>query len=426
MMKHLTTFLTTLVVCIVITACSDYTNTVYETDTNSDMVSYKVSPQEAETVLDNFLSCCGTRGVSDRHISGIYAIRSNSPKYTRATTENDLKAYDTNIDTLIYAINFKEDKGFALVAADKRTEPILAIIDEGNFSIDSLKGDRDADFLSFVGNAIDMEINDIKKYHDNTNTRTLVVPEGYNTAVVYPPLLHTKWGQGSTYGLYCPNGIAGCAVIATAQILSYYQTINHVDWTANGTSGGADLHWGQIISDCDKYNGSLTNTACLTSGNEIAQLNRYLGIALNAKYKSGETSVGESNAIDWLNKYGGVKASKLRDYDEQRIVAVVTMGRNLVYARGNASKNKVLGIQIGWNDGHAWVYDGAISATRNGKAITLMHCNWGWYGNKNGYYISRAFNTKTGATIYDSNDNQSGEKDYKDYKYHLQYSEISK
>ncbi len=55
-----------------------------------------------------------------------------------------------DIDTLMYAINFADNQGFALVAADKRTSPVLAIIDEGSFNVDSLSEDKDEGFLAFI------------------------------------------------------------------------------------------------------------------------------------------------------------------------------------------------------------------------------------------------------------------------------------
>lgn len=42
-------------------------------------------------------------------------------------------------DTLIYAINFTDDNGYVLVSANKATEPILAIIDNGSFQKEANK-----------------------------------------------------------------------------------------------------------------------------------------------------------------------------------------------------------------------------------------------------------------------------------------------
>ena len=105
------------------------------------------------------------------------------------------------------------------------------------------------------------------------------------------------------------------------------------------------------------------------------------------------------------------------------IVSAIKAG-NPVYARGNSGKKKVFGIRVGWKGGHAWIYDGAIIASKDGKSNTFVHCNWGWGGYKNGYYLSNAFDTKAGATMYDSSDTQTGNTS--NYKYNLEYSIITK
>ena len=59
------------------------------------------------------------------------------------------------------------------------------------------------------------------------------------------------------------------------------------------------------------------------------------------------------------------------------------------------------------------------------KTSTFIHCNWGWNGRNNGYYISKAFNTNAGAIIYDNaGDYQASGTS--NYKYHLQYSIINR
>ena len=298
----------------------------------------------------------------------------------------------------------------------------LAIIDEGSFCIDSLSENEDEGFLSFIDYAIKMEIQDIKNYIDLPQSRS-VETSGYKIISEYKPILHTKWTQQSVYGQYCPNGIAGCVVIATAQILSHYKTIGYVSWSHNGAMGASTLHWDKIISDCDNNNGKLIYSSCQTSANEVAHLVRFLGVALKADYKKNTTSVKSSRAIDWLNDKGGLNATSLKGYNEKSIISAIQSGYP-VYARGNSGKKKVLGIRVGWKGGHAWVYDGVINASKDGKSSNFIHCNWGWGGYKNGYYLSKVFNTNVGAIIYDSSDNQTGSSS--NYKYNLEYSIIKR
>jgi hypothetical protein len=151
---------------------------------------------------------------------------------------------------------------------------------------------------------------------------------------------------------------------------------------------------------------------------------RCLGIALGAEYKkTEETSAKTSKAVEWFNKWGGLNASSLKGYNENAILSAIKLGYP-VLARGYSGKKKVLGIRVGWKGGHAWVYDGAIVASKDGKSTNFVHCNWGWGGYKNGYYISNAFNANSGATIYDSQDVQNGSAS--NYKYNLEYSIVKR
>ena len=389
--------------------------------------SFKVSPDEAKSELCDFMSQLNASSSKTRsseqtqvEVDEVYPIRNGV--HTRTILSEGSCSYNVDIDTLMYAINFADKKGFALVAADKRTYPILAIVDEGSFCVDSLSESKDEGFLSFLDYAIKMEIKDIANYEEIPLTRA-VTTNGYTITSEYAPMLHTKWTQQSVYGKYCPNGIAGCVIIATAQILSHYKTIGHVNWSYNGTMGSSDLHWDKIISDCDNNNGKLIYSSCATSANEIAHLMRYLGIALGADYNKNSTSAKSSKAVDWFNKWGNLRASSLKGYNENAILSAIKSGYP-VLARGNSGKKKILGIRVGWKGGHAWVYDGALVASKDGKSANFVHCNWGWGGYKNGYYISKAFNANAGATIYDPSDNQTGTAS--NYKYNLEYSIVKK
>ncbi len=191
--------------------------------TESTLVeTFKVSPEEAKEELVGFLDKMGnsslTRSTTNKNIGEVQAIRNS---FVNATTRS--MSEEGDIDTLMYAINFADNQGFALVAADKRTSPVLAIIDEGTFNVDSLSEDKDEGFLAFIDNAINMEKEDIQNY--SAQTRSMQT-NGYVVNTIYSPILHTKWTQQDVYGQYCPNGIAGCTIIATAQILSHFKNID--------------------------------------------------------------------------------------------------------------------------------------------------------------------------------------------------------
>jgi hypothetical protein len=73
--------------------------------------------------------------------------------------------------------------------------------------------------------------------------------------------------------------------------------------------------------------------------------------------------------------------------------------------------------------GHAWVVDGYIDRSRTIRKVktstgavvsstveneVLVHCNWGWHGTCNGYYVSGIFNTKNAPKERESYENNWG------------------
>ena len=93
-----------------------------------------------------------TRSATRPTIANVETLRSRQFA-TRATVDS------LSIDTLLYFVNFADNQGFAVVAADKRTSPILALIDKGNYKAKDLAQEDNPGFLSFIEQAITHEIN---------------------------------------------------------------------------------------------------------------------------------------------------------------------------------------------------------------------------------------------------------------------------
>lgn len=153
-----------LIFAVSLAACSNE-DTLHTEDVakQEKTVSFKVSEDDAKAELRNFLNNlhstqATTRSTSQIEFADVQVVRNNAVTRAGSTSEG----FDVGLDTLVYAINFANNQGFALVAADKRTSPILAIADEGSFSIENLSEDKDEGFLSFLDNALKMEVNDKK------------------------------------------------------------------------------------------------------------------------------------------------------------------------------------------------------------------------------------------------------------------------
>lgn len=70
--------------------------------------------------------------------------------------------------------------------------------------------------------------------------------------------------------------------------------------------------------------------------------------------------------------------------------------------------------------GHAWIVDGYIHQECRGRRTDYLHCNWGWHGDKNGYFLAGVFDSDSPA-FDDTYNTRSG-----NYKYNLEYSTFCK
>lgn len=419
-----------LILMLALTLCACANEDDYNLPNDSEAVeSFSITPDEAAGIALDFATAMREGEQTRTGANEVLSVHNVQPlRNGNITTRSEISGTEISIDTLLYVVNFSDEQGFALVAADKRTTPIYAIADSGSLDFDNLGSEENIGFLLFLEGAVGKIVQDV---NTNDAIETRATTNGWTIIEKYPAMLKTKWNQTAPYNMYCPNNrYTGCTVTATAQILSYYQTIGSVSWSDNGSSGSATLNWSRIISDCEKNAGKLNTTSYYASSSEVAHLMRYLGVAMDADYDADGTGVNKKKPINWMNDWGGLNATKLADYSASPVINAIKNNK-LVYARGNSGRKKFLGITVSYTGGHAWVYDGYVSASSGGTTSNLLHCNWGWGGYQDGYYISGAFNSDAGAEIYDwevtrSNEDATDEGSDGNFQYNLEYSIVSR
>lgn len=419
-----------LILMLALTLCACANEDDYNLPNDSEAVeSFSITPDEAAGIALDFATAMREGEQTRTGANEVLSVHNVQPlRSGNITTRSEISGTEISIDTLLYVVNFSDEQGFALVAADKRTTPIYAIADSGSLDFDNLGSEENIGFLLFLEGAVGKIVQDV---NTNDAIETRATTNGWTIIEKYPAMLKTKWNQTAPYNMYCPNNrYTGCTVTATAQILSYYQTIGSVSWSDNGSSGSATLNWSRIISDCEKNAGKLNTTSYYASSSEVAHLMRYLGVAMDADYDADGTGVNKKKPINWMNDWGDLNATKLADYSASPVINAIKNNK-LVYARGNSGRKKFLGITVSYTGGHAWVYDGYVSASSGGTTSNLLHCNWGWGGYQDGYYISGAFNSDAGAEIYDwevtrSNEDATDEGSDGNFQYNLEYSIVSR
>lgn len=367
----------------------------------SDGQIFRLTEEEAVKNLQSFLNeldkssegSVSTRSKPVRIIKNVQAVGKNEKEVESLIDDGKLSLRGllsaVQTDTILYIINFEDAGGFAIVSADKRANKVYAIIDEGALDVNEINKFNNPGFNMFMDDAIVSELSDIETY-DLSSLNNLSFPSMLIDITINKPsldyvLLKTKWGQDYPYNIFCPNGSTGCVPTAIAQIYSYYQPINAVNYYDRDeeVNRSSNLTWSKIISDCENASiyGVLTNGSAPQSSLQVAHLMRYIGIGVKAYYyEDGRTISNTAMALDFFRKNGFPPSIRSQDYDSE-VACDALSERYLIYVSGTSNHNSYYG--------HAWVLDGAIKARYPNKETVdyYMHCNWGWDGIYDGYYL---------------------------------------
>lgn len=306
-----------------------------------------------------------------------------------------------NNEAVYYLVTFQEG-GWVMVTADDCVIPILGYSDEGNINKDTQKPDA---FLKWTesykkqivaskllkspskeaidqwNTAINNEFVRLKSYSYSYGSLLLSTPRGYvnwgqdqnndgNCTPSYNKFAPDKDNNnilctGSSSKRNCEHKFLGCAAVAMAQILWYWQfpqssNFRAYDWSImppaifNSTPQFQADAIAQLLRDC----GDAANTTYCCSGS-FATINDVVnGLRNNFKY----TSVQDIERSLW---YDSQWFSMLR--------SEIDAGRPILYRGGQ--------IIADWGDVHYFVIDGYH---RNPDEF---HINWGWAGSSlNGFF----------------------------------------
>lgn len=93
------------------------------------------------------------------------------------------------------------------------------------------------------------------------------------------------------------------------------------------------------------------------------------------------------------------------EYNVDALINAIKLGRPVIVGGYYYRTHIIFGIYL-YEGGHFWVCDHLIIRTREKKGYSdgklvrtekeeqkLLHCNWGWNGDDNGYYLPTRFDT---------------------------------
>ena len=321
---------------------------------------------------------------------------------------------DDEPDTLMYVFNYEDNAGFAVVSANRATEELIAVTEQGNYVAGEETGnkgfelymDMAEDYLkaAVLPPSIDDE-DDGEEDNGPVDMCELVRITQKCILCSYGPFVTTRWGQGAPYNQYCITNDgdtidAGCLITAVAQIFSYYEHPTQIDINYEGGSSILPLNWSEI----KKHMGGFPYGCTCTEHETISRLFRQLGYRLQAIYWEEESGGNPGFLNETLRLSGYNHDGDWQSYSSSVVEASLSQCQ-LVCIRGSRQTE---------GSGHAWVIDGfkrmetvEIEYSRNtvtGEMIELWrdipriksynHFNWGWDGDSNGYYLCDVFDAR--------------------------------
>lgn len=315
-----------------------------------------------------------------------------------------------------YAFNAGDDRGFAIVSGDDRTEPILGYSLTGTLSETDMPDNMRSWLQSYAEQIEYIQKNNITIRRAPSTERTRI-----------PEMLTTKWDQTEPYNNSCPNffsngkSVTGCVATAMSQVL-YYQYQQHQGTitrqttaeipsyycSSRYTSGqihvdavaaGSTIDWANMLP---QY-GSSTTDAQKTA---VANLMFWSGAAVEMNYRdalNGGSSASATRVPEALVNYFGFDASTR--YVSRDASYTNKQWNDLVYNELANHRVVLYGGQSSAGSGHAFVINGY-------DENNYFYVNWGWGGTGDGAYLLSVLSpegTGTGAGTVGSGYNQTQE-----------------
>lgn len=310
---------------------------------------------------------------------------SNYPKAKRL-----IKEKGTNLEKLMtksqVTIFGNEETGFAVIANDKRNPAIMGYSDS-KIDVNNLAPGF-VWWLEGANEALE------KMLATGKRPQAPVIKAAYRDKV--DELLITRWGQGTPYNLMTPeytltgktysHYVTGCVATAMAQVMYYHKYPTRgkgqISYTMVPSAGTAiqingnfntKLDWDNMLPD---YKGSYTEA----QANAVATLMKLCGASVKMQYTLTGSGAFTSDASRSMRKYFLYDEHMryfFRDYFPVEewmdiIFNEINNGFPILYGGVNSS-------------GHEFILDGYNSQG-------LVHVNWGWNGDQNGFFDIASLN----------------------------------
>ena len=294
-----------------------------------------------------------------------------------------------------FVFNIGDNEGYVIASGDDCAPAILGYADSGYLDLDSLPENMKFWLEEYARQIQFMQEKGYTSSHQTGLSSNL-------TAI--SPLLTTSWGQNYPYNKNCPDFfgygkcVTGCVATAMAQVM-YYHRSNSVSQTTatipaytcyhlwnfgndaqrisvDSIPAGSLIDWNGMI---DSYNG---NESAMQK-QAVANLMKYCGASVQMDYANarngGSTAQSENVPIALKTYFNYNNCTSLKNRNR---FSSDDEWNNLIYDELRNSR-PVYYSGTNYSTGHAFVCDGY-----DGEGY--FHINWGWDGNRNGYFLLSA------------------------------------
>lgn len=360
---------------------------------------------------------------------------------TRQSTRND---GIEQTDTLVYIFNFNDNAGFSIIAANRCVSPVLVVTEQGNYEygrptgIDGFDNYMDS-MTAELANMPDIPIFDFPREYSETE---IIKNDKIG------PLCTTKWDQDGVFGAYCSNGVAGCTTIAMAQIMAYWEYPNSITTTYTDKNKNVSItpNYDGIVPDIDNPNAQhigetfyihwdeiknhkvgCSSASCEQNHWEISALIKQIGELNSSVYFTYPTDASKNYTS--VYSYNSFPTPFSRTGYNKESLSLHIFDWDYVRSELDNLRPLIIDASSG-RGGHTWVLDGYIDKDekttfyeidyidyKGDKAIPhykvssiiedkqqLVHFNWGWGGECDGYFTATNSFSTTEGVKYDSNE----------------------
>lgn len=314
----------------------------------------------------------------------------------------------SNADTLIYAVNYADNAGYALISASCQTEPVLGYVESGTF--DEEKAAENPAFSYFLDEA--------KNYVASPRSGGGIYDPKPIDKITYvndsiPPRLEVKWNQHYPEGYFFDNKVSGCVQTATAQIMSYLEKPTSITLTYPDRDKNIEnIDWKRLKQHVES---SYYCWDCPLSNDEhlvLSRVCRQIGQLNNSYYydKNGVRTNG-GHIVDREDVFNAIEILLPNNIVHKQFTGIE--GLDLYDSLCGFGRIAMLGGYYPTEipnhyEGHAWVCDGGRKIgyydtlqliggeVAHFAGYIYLHYNWGWGGMDNGYFLSTIFNPSKG------------------------------